>query len=363
MGIRFRKSIKLGDLVKINISKSGISATVGKKGASVNIGGKGTYLNLSPAIAGITGTGVSYRKKITGGFGNLVEKISNKDKKETDIKKDENNSDVVTEYENSLNESINVHKLACNVINEKDYELKISNEENDSLKEIYTLSKNGDEETIETLVGSFISNFDFTYPIKANYELEENELYVDLDLPEIEDFINKIPHELKDQIKQKKSQVQIKEEYAKTILSLSIYLSAEFFNLSSYIKTIIISGYTTRRNNDGDLIDEYLYSIKYSRDVFESTDLSSIEDAYNFILKFENRINLNVNNYSFKAIKPYEQKSTNIKNSIIEETISALKTLGYKNESIEKILPELNEIKCENSGECLKQALKLLSNK
>ena len=66
MGIRFRKSIKLGDLVKLNISKSGISATVGKGGASLNIGKSGVYANVNPSVAGVKGTGVSYRKKLLG---------------------------------------------------------------------------------------------------------------------------------------------------------------------------------------------------------------------------------------------------------------------------------------------------------
>ena len=64
MGLRFRKSIKLGNLVKLNISKSGLSATIGKGGASVNIGSKGVYANVNPSVAGIKGTGVSYRKKL-----------------------------------------------------------------------------------------------------------------------------------------------------------------------------------------------------------------------------------------------------------------------------------------------------------
>ena len=32
MGVRFTKSIKIGNLLKINLSKSGVSATIGKKG-------------------------------------------------------------------------------------------------------------------------------------------------------------------------------------------------------------------------------------------------------------------------------------------------------------------------------------------
>ena len=66
MGIRFAKSIKIGNYLRVNFNKNGVSATLGKKGASVNIGTKGAYLNLSPAAVGVNGTGLSYRQKIFG---------------------------------------------------------------------------------------------------------------------------------------------------------------------------------------------------------------------------------------------------------------------------------------------------------
>jgi len=59
MGLRFRKSIKIAPGVRLNLSKSGVSTTVGARGASVNIGKSGTYLN-----AGIPGTGLYMREKI-----------------------------------------------------------------------------------------------------------------------------------------------------------------------------------------------------------------------------------------------------------------------------------------------------------
>jgi hypothetical protein len=59
--MRFRKSIKIAPGLKINLSKSGVSTTVGGKGLSANIGGQGAYLNT-----GIPGTGVSNRVKISG---------------------------------------------------------------------------------------------------------------------------------------------------------------------------------------------------------------------------------------------------------------------------------------------------------
>lgn len=55
MGLRFRKSIKVLPGVKLNISKSGISTSVGRRGATVNFSKRGTR-----ATVGIPGTGISY---------------------------------------------------------------------------------------------------------------------------------------------------------------------------------------------------------------------------------------------------------------------------------------------------------------
>lgn len=73
MGIRFRKSIKLFPGVRINLSKSGVSTSLGVPGATVNVkAGRKTK-----ATVGLPGSGLSYTTPIedkvpqasTGGFG------------------------------------------------------------------------------------------------------------------------------------------------------------------------------------------------------------------------------------------------------------------------------------------------------
>lgn len=59
MGIRFRKTITIAPGVRINLSKSGVSATVGPKGATLGIGRGGVHANV-----GIPGSGIFYRKKL-----------------------------------------------------------------------------------------------------------------------------------------------------------------------------------------------------------------------------------------------------------------------------------------------------------
>ena len=61
MGFRFQKRISILPGVRINLSKSGASASLGPRGADVNIGRDGVTAN-----AGIPGTGLSYRRKLGG---------------------------------------------------------------------------------------------------------------------------------------------------------------------------------------------------------------------------------------------------------------------------------------------------------
>ena len=60
MGLRFRKSISLGSLLRLNLSKSGVSVGAGPRGLNVNIGPRGVRRTV-----GLPGTGLYYQD-ITG---------------------------------------------------------------------------------------------------------------------------------------------------------------------------------------------------------------------------------------------------------------------------------------------------------
>lgn len=59
MGWRFRKSFTVMPGVRLNVSRRGVSATVGAGPFSVNVGPRGAYANAS-----IPGTGLSYRERL-----------------------------------------------------------------------------------------------------------------------------------------------------------------------------------------------------------------------------------------------------------------------------------------------------------
>ena len=64
MGFRFRRSIRLFPGVRLNVSKSGASVSVGGKGLTVNVGKTGVTRTVS-----LPGTGLSHRERIDSGGG------------------------------------------------------------------------------------------------------------------------------------------------------------------------------------------------------------------------------------------------------------------------------------------------------
>ncbi len=62
MGFRFRKIISVIPGVKVNLSKSGVSTSLGGRGATVNVGTSGK----KTLTLGIPGTGMSYQLPLGG---------------------------------------------------------------------------------------------------------------------------------------------------------------------------------------------------------------------------------------------------------------------------------------------------------
>jgi len=60
MGLRFRKRIKIIPGIWLNLSKSGVSTSIGGKGVTVNLKGDKTKTTV-----GIPGTGLSYSNTTT----------------------------------------------------------------------------------------------------------------------------------------------------------------------------------------------------------------------------------------------------------------------------------------------------------
>jgi hypothetical protein len=58
MGLRFRRRLRIGRGLWLNVSKSGVSTSIGTKGLTFNIGRRGTQTTV-----GLPGSGLSFRSK------------------------------------------------------------------------------------------------------------------------------------------------------------------------------------------------------------------------------------------------------------------------------------------------------------
>jgi len=62
MGFRFRRSLRLAPGIRINLSKTGASLSLGRRGATLNFSGRGTK-----ATVGLPGSGLSYSEMLHPG--------------------------------------------------------------------------------------------------------------------------------------------------------------------------------------------------------------------------------------------------------------------------------------------------------
>ena len=167
---------------------------------------------------------------------------------------------------------------------------------------------NGEELEVSEAIESWIASCELPVEINVDYEWRQNSnlMYLDVDLPEIEDIPeNEVVRLANGNLKEKKkTQSTLKQEYVNLVFGLAIFISANVFNASPAIHNIVISGYTQRRNKLGEVNDEYIYSIRFTRDIFESSILCNVNPK-DFCMRFENRSNV-TSGMLMKKIEPYE---------------------------------------------------------
>jgi hypothetical protein len=147
-----------------------------------------------------------------------------------------------------------------------------------------------------------------------SYEIEHDEqkVWMDVDLPEIEDMPQKIAsiaaNRKKLNIKNKPNK-QLQLEYAKHIHGIAFRIAGTIFATLPTVKMIIISGYSQRLDSaTGKVNDDYLYSFKIERDIFSQIDFSALDavDPIAAMDLLEKRKKMTVMGI-FKAIEPFAQ--------------------------------------------------------
>ena len=266
--MRFRKSIKVAKGVKLNLSKTGASFTLGSgKGISLNLGTKGAYLNWS-----IPGTGVYDRvrldtflkDKLGGvfGFGKAAAEegegaeaaaaagglaaakaAGGKGKKGSAKKEPARPSDEAMEAIAQEIALVNIHQMAVDV--------------SKSASGVLDAAKA--EAAIEEWLADSEAPIEFA--LQAEVLADKGTIMVDLDLPEIEDMPQDKLAELADgtvKIKKKTKKEQY-EDYKTCVFGLGEYVASHMMAVVPQAQKIVVSAYTQRRDEKtGDQLDVFI---------------------------------------------------------------------------------------------------------
>lgn len=118
------------------------------------------------------------------------------------------------------------------------------------------------------------------FGLDFSLDLEYQTLYVDLDLPEVEEIPRRKAEYLPSgnvSFKQK-TQKEVQLDYVKCICGLAFLVASRFFNVNSNIKYIQISGYTQRINRaTGEDSDDYVYTVFFDKESFSRLIIENID--------------------------------------------------------------------------------------
>ena len=310
--MRFRKSIKVTKGVKLNLSKTGASFTLGSGlPVSLNVGNKGAYLNWS-----IPGTGVYDRvrldkvlkEKLGGVFG--FGKASAEEEapeteapvkgkkaaaaKSTAAKKDPARpSDAEMEAIAQEIALINIHQQAVDV----------------SKTAAGALDAAKAEQDLEDWLAESEAPIEFA--IQTEVVEDKGMVMIDLDLPEIENMPQNALSELADgtiKIK-KKTKKQQYEDYRTCVFGLGEYVASHALCVVPQAKKIVVSAYTQRRDEKtGDLLDVFIYSVVFEREAFVKGYQE--KDPYDFCGGLKSRFYVLASGV-MKEIAPFEAADIN----------------------------------------------------
>ena len=277
--MRFRKTISIFKGLRMNVSKSGVSFTVqGGKGVSANIGPKGLFLNT-----GIPGTGLYDRRKLLDFGGDR--------QPEATVHRTDPAVEAELAEAGSLTDAfVNIGQLACDLPRDwTDQELALP----------------PSDEAVEQAVGTWLSELSLPIDFNVSYEYEAGALLADMDRPEIEHLPTVKARQLASgQLKAaNKTQKELKAEYVRCVFGLGMFCASYFFSVTPHMEKILLSAYTQRRNNRGDIEDTYIYSVVFERAAFEQPGYQHT-DPEAFFCRFKNRMNKGADG-ALKRIEPF----------------------------------------------------------
>jgi hypothetical protein len=363
MGFRYRRSVKLAPGIRMNVSGSGVSWTLGPKGGSIGIGKRGTYFSSS-----IPGTGLYSRKRIgESGAGSpgrrpslasmaisigikddgtvyfqdangnsLPEHLVNTVKKQQGdairdlIKKkcDEINAqiealgeihfytpspNVKPQYQSqefpvplptkpvpkkpglldSLFRTKRERIETENQEKEKQFEKDLAawreekrrfDEAERSRKDIIKKGIYSDTEAMGSFLEENLQNIVWPRETNVSTEILDNgtRVYIDVDLPEIEDMPSKTASAPQRGFKlsvKEMSAMQIQRLYMRHVHGIGFRIIGEAFSALPNAQQVVLSAYSQRPDRStGHIADEYIYSVRVDRNSWSHINFDNLQE-------------------------------------------------------------------------------------
>lgn len=175
---------------------------------------------------------------------------------------------------------------------EYDQELKKWEQAENALK--------SDPEVMASVLSGALASIEWPRETSVSFDIRDDgqTVLLDVDLPEIEDMPDKEAHVNSKEFMltlKERSQTQRQVEYVKHIHAIGFRLIGDVFACLPSISMVVFSGYSQRASKmTGRIEDEYLYSVRVSRDGWERIDFTNLEliDVVEAFERFDLRRNI-----------------------------------------------------------------------
>jgi hypothetical protein len=178
-------------------------------------------------------------------------------------------------------------------------------------KSLYEKTKTGDPNAIESAFSTALDSLDFFFETAISCEVSktDNAIYVDVDLPEIEDMptgLSVVKRTRATIEKKSKTQSEIRNDYVVYIHGLALRIANIAFSLFNTIAAVTFSGYTQRPDPDtGNIKDDYVLSVNFKRYPFEKLNPATA-DPVKCVAQFDSRVKV-LKNGLLETIEPFSK--------------------------------------------------------
>lgn len=183
--------------------------------------------------------------------------------------------------------------------------------EQDAARERHQRWKNGDQRAMEERFEERLAAIFWPRETNISFQMSERRLWLDVDLPEIEDLPREKVRVAKKDMRLAfvpKSEIDLRRDYMTHVHSIAFRLLGEAFAAMPALEACVVAGYSQRCSRaTGAVENEYLYSIRVERSLWMKIDFSNLRavDPVEAVTRFDLRRSMTSTGI-FRPIVPHQ---------------------------------------------------------